>query len=160
MKVIKNILMLCSILLFASTTISAQGKGPGGNMKQRFANAQFNEVKRALQLDEATTAKFELIYKEYLTELGKLAQGEKERLGKGRIDSLTNDQAEKIIKKRFQRAEQMVNIREKYYDAFKKVLTPKQILIVYQTENRVVRKTEKEFRHRMEKRMERKKMYK
>jgi len=111
-------------------------------------------------LTKQPTAKFELIYKEYLTELGKLAQGEKERLGKGRIDSLTNDQAEKIIKKRFQRAEQMVNIREKYYDTFKKVLTPKQILIVYQTENRVVRKTEKEFRHRMEKRMERKRMYK
>ncbi len=155
MRKFKNILMVCGLLLVFHTMAFAQNKGPRDNMRHKFAHAQFNEVKKALKLDEATANKFESIYNAYLEELAKQAQHEKQRFTKGAIDSLSNEQAEKIIKNRFKRAEKMIAVREKYYDAFKKVLSPKQILVVYQTETKVARKAVKEFHKRIEKRMER-----
>ena len=102
----------------------------------------------SLMLDDATTVKFSEIYKSYLKEMqecqrsGRMAFG-----GKGKIE-LTDDQIEAQIEARFVQSRKILDIREKYYKQFKKVLKPRQIMKIYAEEKANGAKVKKELERR------------
>ncbi len=61
----------------------------------------------------------------------------------------TDAEIEKQIKDQFAQSRKILDVREKYYNEFRKILSPKQIMKIYQTEKRVMRiNSEKEFDRR------------
>lgn len=92
-----------------------------------------------LMLDEKSEAKFVMLYAQYLKELKECRERyreeaprpEREKLREPR-EPLTDAEIEKRIENRFNRQRQMLDIREKYYKDFKKMLTPKQLLKVFE----------------------------
>lgn len=108
-------------------------------------------IARQLMLDEATTAKFETVYKKYLTEVRSCRFKRNEMFGaEGPVsrDKMTDAQIEKIIEARFAQSRRILDIREKYYREFKKFLNPRQIQEMYRAEKSVQRKVRKEMERR------------
>ena len=52
---------------------------------------------------------------------------------------------EQAIKARFAQSRKILDVREKYYNEFRKILSPKQIMKIYQTEKSNANKFRKEF---------------
>lgn len=55
--------------------------------------------------------------------------------------------AEQAIKERFERSQQLLDLREKYYEEYSKILTQKQIQRVYELERQAMNRLEKHHRH-------------
>ena len=85
---------------------------------------QTNQMVKMLMLDDDTTAKFIPVYQNYLKELREC----------------------RMMNRAKQRVEGTV--REKYYNEFRKILSPKQIMKIYQTEQNNADKLKKEFDRR------------
>ena len=61
---------------------------------------------------------------------------------------LTDAEVEQQIKGRFVQSRRILDVREKYYNEFRKILSPKQIMKIYQTEQNNADKLKKEFDRR------------
>lgn len=108
-------------------------------------------IARQLMLDDATTAKFSAVYKNYLTELRACRFKCNETFGAERCGAraqMTDAQIEKCIEKRFATSRRVLDIREKYYKEFKKFLNPRQIQQMYRVEKSVQKKVRKEMQRR------------
>lgn len=157
-----SLLLLCLTLGWQSQAV-AQEKHPAKiekkQMKVRMTPEQNMEMRTAfiaqqLMLDDATTAKFSALYKRYLTELQSCRFKRNETFGaEGRVsrDQMTDAQIEKSIEARFATARRVLDIREKYYREFKKILNPRQIQKMYRAEKSVQKKVRKEMERRQRK---------
>lgn len=116
---------------------------------------QTNQMVKMLMLDDATTAKFIPVYQNYLKELRecRMMNRAKQRVeGTGVKPEpkplLTDAEVEQQIKGRFAQSRRILDVREKYYNEFRKILSPKQIMKIYQTEQNNADKLKKEFDRR------------
>ena len=78
-------------------------------------------------MNEADSAKFSKIYKEYSDEL----QSIREQCRTARRGGMSDEEVEAQMKGRLERLKKVAELKEKYYDKFKEVLTPRQIAALY-----------------------------
>lgn len=156
--------VLAALLMGSQITLSAQNSN-NKERKQRptpeqMVQMQTNQMIKKLMLDDATAAKFRPVYEQYLNEMrecrmmnrmprAKKAQGtsagEKKEAQK---PAMTDEQIAKMLKNQFAQSRKMLDIREKYYNEFSKILTQKQIMKIYQQERSNMHKFRKEFDRR------------
>lgn len=156
----KMMYVLVAVLLMGSSTLSAQGKD-NKNQKQRptpeqMMRRQANQMVKTLMLDDAAAEKFVPVYEGYLKALRECRM--MDRPGRDRQNNVDDSQAakpvptdaeiEKQIKNQFAQSRKILETREKYYDEFRKILSPKQIMKIYQTEKNNMSKFRKEFDRR------------
>ncbi len=117
--------------------------------KEQMKQNKVDRMVNALMLDDATTAKFKPAYEKYLNELGE-ARAMNKPVQKPAKDAvctpLTDAQIQQIIEKDFAQKRKMLDVREKYYKEFKKYLTPKQLLKVFNMEKGKHHKFNNDFR--------------
>ncbi len=107
---------------------------------------QTKQIVNTLMLDDATAAKFTPVYEKYLKELRECrmmthkartektkAQGTDANAKKER-PSMTDDEIATMLRNQFTQSRKMLDVREKYYNEFSKILSQKQILKIYQQE--------------------------
>ena len=147
----KFIYVIMAVLLMGSQmTLSAQNTD-NKQKKQRptpeqMVQMQTKQIVNTLMLDDATAAKFTPVYEKYLKELRECrmmthkartektkAQGTDANAKKER-PSMTDDEIATMLRNQFTQSRKMLDIREKYYNEFSKILSQKQILKIYQQE--------------------------
>ena len=157
----KQKLFLLVLVLFAfgmQSPVSAQNNKKA-NIERR-ANNKLNSEQRIdrqtkfvadkLMLEENKNVQFTSLYKKYLTEMkGCQSQWRTRyaRLGK-KAGELTDKEIEMRIEGRFAQAHKILDIREKYYNEFKKFLNPRQIQEMYKAEKSLQNKVRKEIGRR------------
>ncbi len=109
--------------------------------KEEMQEMQMKRMVKELKLDEATTAKFTPIYKEYQEAMAALQperpeftapQGENEGKDVSKKEErkarpqLTDEQIDKMMEKRFEQAKKQTNLRETYYKKFRTILSAEQ----------------------------------
>lgn len=129
MKKIFNVMML--VVAMTMFTVNSFAQAP--NNKQRLTREQLSEklaeyIANDLSLDDETTAKFINTYTQCQKEIWALGQRPR------RNDNNNEEQIEQNIKKRFERSEKILDIRQKYYKEYSKFMTQKQIQRVYEIE--------------------------
>ena len=158
--------VLMALFLGSQMTLSAQNK-ENKERKQRptpeqMMQMQTNQMVKALMLDDATAAKFTPIYQKYLKELREcrmmnfkpraskdVAQGAEANTAKETPKPVMTDaEIAKMLKDQFAQSRKMLDIREKYYNEFSKILSQKQIMKIYQQEKSNMNKFRKEFDRR------------
>ena len=158
--------VLMALFLGSQMTLSAQNE-ENKERKQRptpeqMMQMQTNQMVRALMLDDATAAKFTPIYEKYLKELRECrmmnikprarkdaAQGTEANTAKETPKPVMTDaEIAKMLKDQFAQSRKMLDIREKYYNEFSKILSQKQIMKIYQQEKSNMNKFRKEFDRR------------
>lgn len=161
----KFIYVIMAVLLMGSQmTLSAQNTD-NKQKKQRptpeqMVQMQTKQIVNTLMLDDATAAKFTPVYEKYLKELRECrmmthkartektkAQGTDANAKKER-PSMTDDEIATMLRNQFTQSRKMLDVREKYYNEFSKILSQKQILKIYQQEKMNANKFRKEFDRR------------
>lgn len=96
-----------------------------------------NRMAKRLMLDDATTAKFAPIYKEYLTELQECVKNCPNAancpLNGQKCAAMTDADIEKCMEQRFDMQQKKLDIRKNYYKKLKSVLTMKQMQALFCT---------------------------
>ena len=152
----KFIYVLLATLLIGSQTISAQNKDNKNNKQrptpEQMIQRQANRMVTTLMLDDATAAKFTPVYEKYLKDLRECRMMNRRNNNAEATPAtkpvLTDAEIEKQIKDQFAQSRKILDIREKYYNEFRKILSPKQIAKIYQTEKSNANKFRKEFDRR------------
>ena len=156
----KFIYVMMAALLIGSQTISAQNKD-NKDQKQRptpeqMMQRQANQMVKTLMLDDATAAKFTPVYEGYLKALRECRMMNRHERNRGNNAEAkqtakpvpTDAEIEKQIKDQFAQSRKILDVREKYYNEFSKILSQKQIMKIYQQEKSNMNKFRKEFDRR------------
>ncbi|MDR1553904.1 MAG: hypothetical protein LBS69_10675 [Prevotellaceae bacterium] len=128
------ILLLSAVLCFSASaqqkvTKNRQFKDGEKPNKEEIVEKKCKRMADKLMLDDAAAAKFMPVYKNYLNELSENLDFKK--LNK---DSEPNDSdIDKAVQDKFAKSRKIVDVREKYYNEFRKFLTAKQAKTVIKT---------------------------
>lgn len=133
-----------AVLCFALTA-QAQDVWNNPRLQERITQAKLAEIQKVLQLSEVKMKALMPIYRHYESELHELIAGRQLLISP---DSLSTEEADKLAMARLDDAVKIGTIRKKYYPEFRTVLTPQQVMKLYQSEAQMRRKIIKEFRRR------------
>ena len=157
------------LLSGTSLTLSAQNPKQQHPAKKNYRAMQCEQIVQTLMLDDATAAKFTPIYEQYMTEMRatrnhpspkKQTKPTTEEAAKPAVKKVpTDSEVEQSIKNQFAQSRKMLDVREKYYNEFRKILSPKQIQRIYQIEKHNVNKAQKEWKKRHDRKPANKKEY-
>jgi len=117
-------------------------------VRERILQAKLVEIRRSLNLDQAVMQRLRPIYIEYEKEISGINTNNQKRMMSANTDTLTAQEAERLVMVQLKNAKSLIDIREKYYHKFKTVLTPQQIVRLYQTEAQIRQKVTQELRRR------------
>lgn len=145
---------ILSTLLFVITLLvglDAESQNPDRfpMLRERIAQAKLREIKLSLKLDQVTFDQFRPIYLKYEREVSEVNFRNLGKLMKVDADSLSTEEADQLIVNQMDAAKKLIFIREKYYKEFRTVLTPQQIIRLYQTEAELRKKVMQEMKRRM-----------
>lgn len=148
-------LMLVAFTMMGNLT-TATAQTPMGGNKQRLSAEQIIQKRTAqmaqtLMLDDETTNKFAPIYSQYLKDRMDCMKNTNRVKGQKRnmANNMTDEEAENMIKNKFAQSRKLLDIQEKYYNQFRRILTPKQILKIYQSEKATHQRLKQEMSKRM-----------
>lgn len=135
--------MLVVAFMMGTQVINAQADKPKGKREhkrptmEQIIQMQSQRIVDELGLDDKTAAKFAEVYKKYMKEMDDLrkqympVKSDFKKDKPSMPKSLTDAEVDKMMRDRFAQARKMLDVREKYYDEFRKFLSPKQVQKVY-----------------------------
>jgi Spy/CpxP family protein refolding chaperone len=134
-----------------STTTDVKANRPHLTDEQ-IVQKRTESMSRELMLDDETNAKFVPVYSQYLKDLMS-CRPKRPEMGKRdgqqpQAEQKTDAEIEKMIQDRFEQSQKILDIRKSYYSKFRKILTPKQILKIYDSERDNMGKFKKEMNKR------------
>jgi hypothetical protein len=146
----KNVMssLIFVAILFAGLNGRSQNVKHYPYIKERIARAKLNEIQLKFKLDEATFDRFRPIYLKYEEEISGIDFRKMAKLMKVDPDSLSAADAELLINNQLESAKTIIIIREKYYKEFRTVLSPQQILKLYQIEAELRKEITREIKNR------------
>lgn len=124
----KIIMLLVSVVLLGGTALAhteqSCQKAAGC---QKPCASKVDSYVAAFELNESDAAKFKGMYEEYVKELVAI----KTKANEGRKAGMTEAEIETFIKNNINADKSQAELQSKYYDQFKTILTPTQILSVF-----------------------------
>lgn len=150
-------MLLAAFAVYSQSAFAQEKKRPD---KEKIQAMQCNQMVKALMLDDATAAKFTPVYMQYLKELSdsRISSPRRPKVKGATVTQETQKtepkpiptdaEVEKAIKDRFAQSRKILDIREKYYNEFRKILSPKQIMKIYQLEKGNAHKLQNEWKKR------------
>ena len=131
--------MLLSVVVLLTGSLSAQNEKDAKSRPAKrpdFAEMQLNQVLDALMLDDKTASEFTPVYKDYQKEMKDCRLPRMKKRG----TEMTDDEIAKEIESEFAQGRKVIDVKEKYYKKFKKILTMKQIRKIYSLERSNMRR--------------------
>ena len=131
--------MLLSAVVLLTGSLSAQNEKDAKSRPAKrpdFAEMQLKQVLDALMLDDKTAAEFTSVYKDYQKEMKDCRLPRMKKRG----TEMTDDEIAKEIESEFAQGRKVIDVKEKYYKKFKKILTMKQIRKIYSLERSNMRR--------------------
>ena len=127
--------MLLSVVVLLTGSLSAQNEKDAKSRPAKrpdFAEMQLKQVLDALMLDDKTAAEFTPVYKDYQKEMKDCRLPRMKKRG----TEMTDDEIAKEIESEFAQGRKVIDVKEKYYKKFKKILSCKKIYLVQKAEMR------------------------
>lgn len=128
----KNLLKfnLMAVLMLAFCAMGTAQDKQQRISREQLAEKQAKHIAQELAFGETTTQQFVETFCAYQQEVWALGPKHKD-------EPANDEEAEQAIKERFERSQQILDIRQKYYGEYKEFLTPMQIQQVYKMERQV-----------------------
>ena len=146
MKTILKLVMLTIVALMCCKVVTAQEKTKERLTREQLAQTQAKTIAKKLLLNPDISKKFENLYVESQKEIWAL--GPRLAPNGTSAEQETNEEAtKKELQKRFERKEKILEIRQKYYSEYSKILTQNQIKQMYKIERDIMENLSKN-RHR------------
>lgn len=127
----KRMLFVLMTLMFTFGTVLAQQ--PNGQDGRQRIEQQVRTYVNAFSLDDAQAQQFGTLYKEYSKKMRAVHDlYQQPRPAEG--TTLTDEQIEQRILDNFAQSRAILDVREQYYNLFRKILTPTQINRIFEDE--------------------------
>lgn len=124
-------LFVLMTLMFTFGTVLAQQ--PNGQEGRQRIEQQVRTYVNAFSLDDAQALQFGALYKEYSKKMRAVHDlYQQPRPAEG--TTLTDEQIEQRILDNFAQSRAILDVREQYYNQFRKILTPTQINRIFEDE--------------------------
>lgn len=138
----KRILPLIFCLLFVGSVAIAQKQNRNRNMqlKARMEQAKLQQIRTDLSMDEATFTQFRPLYLKYERALANVDFRNQNRLLNVNPDSLSATEADALLIGQWEQAKQLIHIRQRFYTEIRTILTPQQLVRLFQTEANIRQK--------------------
>ncbi len=122
---LKKILLVGCLLAVASSAFAQTD--PVELMRSDIRTEKVAILTKALAMDEATSALFWPIYREYETELSKIGDARIANIKDyaANYDAMTDEKAKELVKSTFSLSEQRHNLLKKYYGKVEKATSTK-----------------------------------
>ena len=146
-RLIKAFLFCAAFILHF--TVQAQDLSRNPRLQERITQAKLVEIRHALALSDERMKALTPIYKRYEAERSEISFARQGRLLRTNPDSLSTEEADRLMTAQLDNAIRISTIRRKYYNEFKTVLTPQQVVKLYKSEAQLNRKVMQELRRRM-----------
>ncbi|MBA4409168.1 MAG: hypothetical protein Q8S54_19260 [Bacteroidota bacterium] len=146
-KIVSALLFI--LTLFSGFDALSQNPDRLPLVHQRMVQAKLREIRFQLNLDQATFEQFRPVYLKYEREISGIDFRNLARMMKVDADSLSSEEADRLVVNQMETARKLISIRERYYKEFRTVLSPQQIIKLYQTEADVRKKVMQEMKRRM-----------
>lgn len=141
-KIIRTVII--AVLLVAGVgTVCAQNAQKQRLTREQLAEKQAGHMAEQLALDDKTSQRFVETYCRYQSELWTV-KPKKDRKAQQERNVMTDSDAEKELKARFERSQKLLDIKQKYYAEYSKFLTQKQIKRVYELEKQTMNRLSKQ----------------
>ena len=138
----KYFFMLLVACFLGAQSLSAQNKEAGNRPRKRMSieqltERQANKLAEEMGLDDKTSARFKDVFRNYKMEMNDLWKKNMPKKPQAKSDGnkkspqLTDDEVDKMMRDKFKLSRKMLDVREKYYNEFRKFLNPKQVQKVY-----------------------------
>ena len=127
----RNFFLVAAMTLFMAGSQAMAQTTTTGNKKvdpAELLNRRCNRMCTEMKLDDATSAKFTPLYKEYLNELKACRPTRPAECKNG---TCTDAQRKACIENRLDCRENMVKVQKKYYKQFEKILNAQQLQTVF-----------------------------
>lgn len=125
-------------LLATATAVAQQHKPPHQpptpEERARFVACESRKLAEELQLDAEKTAQFQILYTQYAEAMHALR--EKFKPLAPRQTAETEEEVEARLLAGFKKGHEILQLREQYYHAFRKILRPSQLHRMYKAEQR------------------------
>lgn len=148
MKTIVSTLLIV-ITLLVSFNAESQNPDRFPKLRERMTLAKLREIRFQLNLDQPTFDRFRPVYLKYEQEISGIDFRNLARMMKVDADSLSSEEADGLVVSQLETSKKLIQIREKYYKEFRTVITPQQIIKLYQTEADLRKKVLQEMKRRM-----------
>ena len=135
-RYLKLFILLCAAFVATSLNVRADDSNQKES-RQQWIQTQAREIASELGLNEATTQKFITVFCQSKKEIWE-CRPEKGNLRHKKGTTLTDAEAEQILKNRFEHQRKLNDIQEKYYREYSKFLTQRQILQAQDIERRMM----------------------
>lgn len=126
-----RLFMMAVLMTIGSMTLFAQG--PEGKhqriSREQLAEKQAHFIAKKVKMDNDKTTRFVETYCQYQKEIRDLGPRQPRKGGEG--------DSEARIKQRFERSQQILDIRKDYYKKYRKFLSDAEIEQVYQLEHKM-----------------------
>ena len=105
---------------------------------EQMVEMQSNKFVGEWGLDDKTADKFREVYKKYMAEMNDLRKKDMPKKPEAKPEEgkaptpPTDAEVDKMMRERFAQSRKMLDIREKYYDEFRKFLAPKQVQKIFE----------------------------
>ncbi|MFI3323830.1 MAG: hypothetical protein SNI45_00805 [Rikenellaceae bacterium] len=143
-------LIIFGLLLFIGlTTASAQpqGRNHQGRNGGDFEKFQLKLLSRQLDIEESQQEAFEAIYTEYSDKMKSIRPSQEDKTS-SQNEKPSDEIIEQQILDSFDMAEMTTALKREYYERFKEVLTPHQILRMYNIERQLSDRIHSEIENR------------
>jgi len=130
----KKLIITLSIVLAAM--MSASAASPQNESREDLAQKQARLFADRLGLDDATTEKFIKLYVQNQREKWAL-QSKAPSAWNNRKNLETDAQVDSCITAQFDYSQNVLNVRKKYYKKYRKLLTAKQVQMLYNDEKQI-----------------------
>ena len=142
MRIPMRLTLLALLFLVSSALYAQQSQRESSRpSRQGLSRVQAAYIAKQLGFDEATTRRFVELYAKQQQEIWALSPRDKATKG-----AQTDAEAERAIKDYFERSEQLLSIRKKYYQEFRNFLTPQQIERIYKLDRRTIEELRRQAR--------------
>lgn len=138
MKQIFRITTLMLVALACSWPLRAQQSKPRTSKPSRIevAQKQASRIADDLALSDETRDRFVATFVNCQQEIWSINRENRKCKAK---DALTDAQADSLIRARFDHAQRVLDSRRRYYDEYRKFLSPRQVSRVYELEREIMK---------------------
>lgn len=143
-----KILMIALFFLLSGERIAAQRQGRFPQVRERLSGVRLNQIAQRMGLEKERLEQLRPLYLEFEREKQELMDGRLVRQMPISPDSITNEQAEQLFFLQMEKAKRMIDVREKYFKEFKKVLSPKEIIRFHRIEREVNKRMMEQIKNR------------
>lgn len=138
-------LLGCMIMLVSVSAQNNEKIGSESKAKHpNFEEVQLKQVLKSLMLDDKTQAKFIPVYQKYQKDMKACCKPQVKK----KNAEMTDAEIANEIEHQFKQGRKIIDVKEKYYKEFKKILTMKQIQKIYRLERMNMRHIGKEMNRR------------